>query len=305
MIRRYSRPRHFTRRLDEAARGRARRTSSGLTTMPSPPRAGQLRPTRRSPPPRSPGRSVSTTTCARRAQQLRVGGGRARASVSMCQAWSLSTWTAPSLASRWNGASFRSSSDVDRPAVAPVGVDVARRRRRAARANALGERVDVDAARGRRSQRADRLGERGPRRPRRPPRTASRRSSCAFADHGISSQSSSTQSVSSSSHSPARVGGVAHARRGARASSAGVVEERPAGAGVARRRASPSTTPKRSPRRVLVAADDDDGARAHVLLLADDAARRPRCGSRRTPRPGARAGPARALVSDGDIVGGR
>ena len=68
-----------------------------------------------------------------------------------------------------------------------------------------------------------------------------------------------------------------------------VVEEAAARCACSRSRCPRSTTPKRSRAACFVAAHDDDRARAHVLLLADDAARRPACGSRRTPRPDARA----------------
>ena len=56
---------------------------------------------------------------------------------------------------------------------------------------------------------------------------------------------------------------------------------------------------------VGVAADDDDRPRAHVLLLAHTTCARRRAGSRRTPRPGARAGPSLATWPAGAMVGGR
>ena len=123
MIRRYSRPRHFTagctrpapaardevERLDDHALAAARRSAP---------------PTRRSPSASLAG-SVDVHDRVRRRQQ-QPGVGRAElAPASPCaRRGPCRRGRAPSVASRWNGASCRSSSDVDRPAVAPVGVDV-------------------------------------------------------------------------------------------------------------------------------------------------------------------------------------
>ena len=108
-----------------------------------------------------------------------------------------------------------------------------------------------------------------------------------LADHGSSSQSRTSQSVSSSSHRPARVDA---ARERASTALDAVVEERPAGSGVDRAAARRCRSARG---HAVVAADDRDRARAHVLLLADDLRDALACGTRRTPRRGARAAPAR------------
>ena len=85
--------------------------SSGLTTMPSPPRpvscSHQAMPSGAS----RFGRSGRPAMGRANSEVARRPARKVDASVSMCQRWSLSTWTAPSLARRWNGASFRSASD--------------------------------------------------------------------------------------------------------------------------------------------------------------------------------------------------
>ena len=139
-------------------------------------------------------------------------------------------WTAPSVASRWNGASFRSSSERDRPAVVPVGGDEPAGVRLHEPGSARAARRLVAIGR-RPVQRGDGLGERDA------CRGADggvllRSSSWALADHGISSQSR---------QDPVGLELVPRGRRPRRASRTrsrklalelGVVEEPPAGAGV-------------------------------------------------------------------------
>ena len=224
----------------------------------------------------------------------------------MCQTWSWSAWTRALGREQVERRQLQVGERLDRPAVVAVGVDVPRRPCSRAVANRSSSVADVDAARRGLLERGD--GSR------RAPRVAAaptaaywlRSSSCAFADHGISSQSRQTQSVVELVPEPGRVAARRAPGRATRASSVAVVEERPAGAGVARRRCSS-----------LV---DAEAARAP----------RPRPGRRRRPpaspcasprrRPAAtpwravvgerlgrmlqQAGLAR-LVSHGDIVGGR
>ena len=173
MIRRYSRPAALHRRLRPARAGPRATKSSGLTTMPSPPRAGQLLPPARSPPPRSPGRSRRRPGTASRA----AAPGRPRQTVGqrLHVPDVVPVRVDAALASPAGGTAPAAgrSSDVDRPAVAPVGVDVARRR---VRARSRVARQQVRRRRrpraGRRVERGDRRRQRRPARPRRRRRTA-------------------------------------------------------------------------------------------------------------------------------------
>ena len=244
--------------------------------MPSPPRAGQLRPTTRSPAASLAGSVDVDDLVRRRQQQLRVGAGRPRPASPCARRGPGRRGPRPRVASRWNGASFRSSSDVHRPAVAAVGVDVTRSRQ------SRRSRVRVEQRR-RRRRRAPRAA-RARRRPR--PSAAPR----GRADRGVLLRAAvpAPSPTTASARSRGRPSRSRARPRGRRASSAARtrVEElalraprrrRTAGrCGCRRCPASPSTTPNRSRAAVLVAADDDDRARAHVLLLADDLRRRPR-----------------------------
>ncbi len=81
--------------------------SSGLTTMPSPPRpvrsCHQLMALSTAP------TSSSATVRYGVASNSLGSAAQTLASVCMCQSWFLSVWTTPSVASKWNGASLRSS----------------------------------------------------------------------------------------------------------------------------------------------------------------------------------------------------
>ena len=82
---------------------------NGFTTMPSPPRSVSL--VHQSIPSASLAESVTSTILY---GVLSNNSGSLRqilASSSMCHMWSWSTWTRPSVARRWNGASFRSVTD--------------------------------------------------------------------------------------------------------------------------------------------------------------------------------------------------
>ena len=96
-----------------------------------------------------------------------------------------------------------------------------------------------------------------------------RMSSIAFADHGSSSQSSTSQPVASSSHSPAAPA-AARTRPSAASVSAARIEERAARARVDRAGLA-VVDPEALAGDAGVATDDDDRPRAHVLLLADHA----------------------------------
>ena len=148
--------------------------------------------------------------------------------------WFLSVWTCPSEASRWNGASFRSVERRHRPAVLPVGGDeladvllpASALGPRPARALLRSSPLSRSAACA--SAATARGSDACPAAP-----TAAYwvlSSSCALADHGISSQSRQTQSSPASSQKSAAVR-AARTRSRNCASSAGVVEEPPAGAG--------------------------------------------------------------------------
>ena len=218
----------------------------------------------------------------RRRERSAGSARRAARASSMCQTWSLSTWTLPSVASRWNGASRRSSSDADRPAVAAVGVDV-KARAAAARAEVAAASAATSTPRAAvRASSASASREAGARPRRRPAAYWPASSACALADHGISSASRQTQSVSNSSQNPARPS-AARTRSSSAASSGGVGEERPAGAGVddpgrvrrrrsagarrrrrgrrSRRRASPCASPRRRPAPTPCAAVVGEGFR--------------------------------------------
>ena len=82
---------------------------SGLTTIPSPPRA--VSSDHQAIPASWLAGSVTSTTWYGVASSNSGSARQTSASVSMCQRWSWSMWTCPSVASRWNGASFRSVSD--------------------------------------------------------------------------------------------------------------------------------------------------------------------------------------------------
>ena len=214
--------------------------------MPSPPRAGQLLP------PGDAGRlgwpaSVDVDDAVRAsAQQQRRRPRRHEpvAASSMCQRWSRSTMDArPRVASRWNGASRRSSSDGDRPAVAPVGVDVALDV--LARALRALERASPTS-----TPRAARLLERA-----RPPRASA--GAGGGADRGVLAAEqllrlgrpghqlaveAAPSRCRARSQRPARVERPRARARAAPPRVARVVEEPPAGAGVARSPDSPSST---------------------------------------------------------------
>ena len=89
-----------------------------------------------------------------------------------------------------------------------------------------------------------------------------------MADHGRSSQSSTSQPLSSVSQMPAESAGCPDAIERVLCLGA-AVEELTAGARVDRARLA-VVDPEPVRGDVGVAADDDDRARAHVLLLADD-----------------------------------
>ena len=129
---------------------------------------------------------------------------------------------------------------VDRPDVAAVGVAVARRRARRGRGCASAARRRRARAPRRVSSTDDGRAERR-RAPAAPTAAYWRRiSSIAFADHGSSSQSSTSQPVSSASHSPAR-STAARSR-----SSAGSASSRNGRPGARVERAACPRTPKRS-----------------------------------------------------------
>ena len=108
MILRYSRPRHFTAGCVRSRRPFCAKLR-GLTTMPSPPDSVSD----------SDYAVASASLAASERSTFRHGVARrncgsnwqSRLSVSMCQAWSLSTCTWSSDASRWKGAGRRSSRD--------------------------------------------------------------------------------------------------------------------------------------------------------------------------------------------------
>ena len=215
---------------------------------------------------------------------VRVGGGERVAAAPGASRGRCSTWARPSLASRWNGASRRSSRE--RPASSSAGTP-----RRSGAAPPRG-RERARAARPTRSAAPRPPAERRDARP--SARAAAptgaywrSSSSCAFADQGISSPSSTTQSVSRLSNRPALV--AAARTRSTSPLALRLGEERPPGAGVAGagrrrpRRSGGGRRPRRGtrPRR----------PRAHVLLLAHHVRDALRAVTRRTPRRGAPAAP--------------
>ena len=170
------------------------RFASGLTTMPSPPAA--VSSSHQATPAGDATRSVVSTT------SRRVGRGAAsgrpstsRSATARCQRGRGRGRSAPSVASTWNGASCTPVQPVGRPAVAAVGVGERVRRWRAA--TGCGR-----AGRRRRARAPARGLERRPTAAGSAARAAaptaaywSRSRSSALADHGSSSQSSSSQSV--------------------------------------------------------------------------------------------------------------
>ena len=301
MIRRYSGPR-TSRPAGPARAARAATKSRGLTTMPSPPAPVSSLPPRGGRGDAAASSARSTAPCAGRGEQRRVRRARAGRERSRCQAWSRSS------VHRALGGEHLERRELQvverrRPASSTAGT---RRRTRstprAPVAASAEQLVDVGtpraaAARARRAPRGSAARAAAP--------TAAywlRSSSCAFADHGSSSQSRQQPVGPELVPEPGR--GHRRARRGEQPPRARVVEERPAGAGVddaglaARRRTARAAA-------VRVAADHDDRPRAHVLLLAHDPVDALARGSRRTPRRGARAGPARCDVATGAMVGGR
>ena len=289
------------RRLHQAACGPRATKSSGLTTIPSPPRAVSSSHQRRRPRLLSASVDVDDAGPASRAAAGRPAARRSPGRPCARRGRGR-RGRAPRRRAPWNGA--RRSRRARRPASSSAGTP-----RRSARPSAGRARwrssssATSTPARGGRSQRRDGRGEAGAAAA---PTAAYwlRMSSCALADHGISS-ASRQQPVGGElvpqpgARRPPRARG-----RGARPRSSR--RRRTAGRCACRSHpVSPSSTPNRVARDVRVAAHDDDRPRAHVLLLADDLRRRRSCGSRRTPRPGARAGPAPAGRRDGAIVGGR
>ena len=165
----------------------------------------------------------------------------------MCQTWSGRRGPRPRVASRWNGASRRSSTRRDRPAVAPVGVDVTLGRASGALAVALEQRAQRPAPRaaGRARARRTASGERRARR-RRPTGgvlAAEQLLRLRRPGHQLAVEADPV-----GLELLPEAGGVerrAHAVEQLRLERR-VVEEAPAGAGVARCRSPPSATPKRS-----------------------------------------------------------
>ena len=273
--------------------------------MPSPPAPGQLLPPGRRPRPRCLGSVTSTTRY-----------GVARSSPDRPRRRPGQRLHVPDVVAVDVDAGPRSPAGgtaraSGRRATRPASSSADRRRRSAARRRLARSRYAVEQLADVGDPRAAAVSERVDRRRPAPPRAAAptaaycaRSSSCALADQGISSQSR---------HDPVGLELLPEARRSVSAartrSSNAVLESRRRRRTAARCACStipcPRSRRRSAARRVLVAADDHHGARAHVLLLAHDPSARRSCGSRRTPRPGARGSPGLRLVSDGDMVGGR
>ena len=200
MIRRYSAPRHFTAGCTGRFWPRGGMKSSGLTTIPSPPR--DVSSSHQATPAATSSASVTSMTRYGVASSRPSSWRQTAASVSMCQTWSRSVCVRPFRGEDVERREAQVVDRVDRPAVpasrprrsarpGPGGSACARRSRavstpRSAAASSAG----MTAASAVRA--ATPVGA-----------YCCRISSCALADQGMSSASMSTQSVASSSQVPA------------------------------------------------------------------------------------------------------
>ena len=239
-------------------------------------------------------------------KSCRVGCARAAPSdVEVPQVVCVGVRPRPRSRAPGTGASRRSSSDVDRPAVAPVRVDEALGARPPlARAVASRPSTSMPRAAGARQRRRRRGG-----------RARTRRGAdrgvlrCAAAPGPSPTRASArsrgtSQSVVELVPEPGR-GRRRRARARRSALAERVVEERAAGAGEADARGAVAR--RRSGARAASASRQTTTTAREPMCFSSQTTRADAVvgGSTRTPRPGARAGPARPRRRGGDIVGGR
>ena len=203
------------------------------------------------------------------ADSVRVGRRPAGRRAPRCQPWSRSANVAPSDGEHLERREPHAVEAVGRPAVAPVGVGERRRRWRPAR-RVRSSRSPTSTPRAAAALAAPPTAAGSAARAAAPTAAYwSRSRSSALADHGSSSASSSSQSVSELVPQAGRGRPPRAAGRAARSVSAGV-EERPAGAGVDRAGRAVGA-PKRS-------------RAASASRQTSTTAREPMCFSSQTPR---------------------
>ena len=217
----------------------------------------------------------------------------------MCQTWSLSRvharprWpaggTAPASGRR---ATRPASSSAGRRSTIPLGQLLPRSRdARAAPPTSMPRAAAV-------LERADRLAQRRRAPQRRPPRTAGAAVPAPWPTTASARSRGRPSRSRARPRSPLRSSAARTGRRNSRFQRRR--RRRTAGrCGCRRCRRSPSVTPNRSRAAVLVPADDRRRPASPCASPRRRPAARPGCGSRRTPRRDARAGPARCVVSHG------